>query len=488
VSGAKKSVTNIAILVGNSEYATQTALPCCRNDVVALCEVLNAMGKYETVHEIHDVDADALKTQIRAILDGYSSLEEVFFYFSGHGFLNDGEFFCCALNFDARRPNETGLSTGDLHTLLRAVSPNLVIKVIDACSSGMLHVKSDNDWFPVQKGGLNNFVEIASCLDTQESLPGDPLSEFTESFLLAALRKTEGTVFYTDIIATLRDEFLGNNSHTPHFVSQGTGREVFLLEAKRLEQFREAFKGKWLLGTHEDIPIVQAQDMIATEPTLLEMLKIAEGKIAKPDQIQSVVNGFFSRLQEKVSAQEFSDFFDVSVSEHPDFREPTARGFIIRVLSKESRLDNFVTATINRTVKRRRDPFGLNLGVLYTSLYGNDDDIVETHDLSLNYKMDKAQLNITFNPKYKSFRQIVLVVTCAPSLEQCYIFEIATQHSLTNWNEYDNEGTEVTRRWYKIAWNESFDGLVEKITGQMREVIHKHLEAAANRLAKEQGE
>jgi caspase domain-containing protein len=485
----KQSVTKIAILVGSAQYDTQAALPCCRNDVEALCELLKATEKYETIKLIHDANADDLKTQLRTVLYGYTSVEEIFYYFSGHGFLSDGEFFCCAQNFDPRRPNETGLSTRDLHTFLRTANPELVVKVIDACSSGMLHIKSDNGWFPGTKGGLNNFVEIASCLDSQDSLPGDPLSEFTAGFLLATLRKTEGTVFYTDVVATLRDEFLGNYNQTPHFVSQGTGREVFLDDANQLEKFRAPFKEKWKLSVQEEVPTVAEHDIISAEPTLLEMLKVAEEKIAKPDQIQLVVNDFFNRLRERLSAQEFADFFDVHVSEHSDFYEPTARGFIIRVLSKENRLDNFVTAIINKTIRRRQDPFGINnLSMLYASMARNDEDIVETHDLHLNYRMDKAQLNITFTPKYNSLRQIVLVVTCAPSLENCYIFEIATQHSLTNWSEYDSEGSEITRRWYKIAWNDSFDGIVGKITTQMREVIRSRLEAAANRLAKEQGE
>jgi hypothetical protein len=47
--------------------------------------------------------------------------------------------------------------------------------------------------------------------------------------------KTEGVVFYTDIINTLRDEFIDNNLQTPFFVSQHTGREQFVDDAKRLD-------------------------------------------------------------------------------------------------------------------------------------------------------------------------------------------------------------------------------------------------------------
>jgi hypothetical protein len=75
-----------------------------------------------------------------------------------------------------------------------------VVKVIDACSSGVLLFKTDGSFLPTNKQGFKNVIQIASCLDSQSSLTGDPLSLFTDKFLHAALRKTEGTVYYTDII------------------------------------------------------------------------------------------------------------------------------------------------------------------------------------------------------------------------------------------------------------------------------------------------
>ena len=48
----------------------------------------------------------------------------------------------------------------------------------------------------LKKGAFKNILQIASCLDSQSSLTGDPLSLFTEKFRGAALRKTEGVVYY----------------------------------------------------------------------------------------------------------------------------------------------------------------------------------------------------------------------------------------------------------------------------------------------------
>jgi hypothetical protein len=74
-----------------------------------------------------------------------------------------------------------------------------------------------------------------------------------------------------------------------------------------------------------------------------------------------------------------------------------ARAFIIRVLSKETRPDNFVTATISREeVKRNRwsaIPSAALLG-----MWGDDREYLDVYDLNLNCSMKRAQLRITFTP------------------------------------------------------------------------------------------
>jgi hypothetical protein len=232
-------MANAAILVGNTDYCSLPRLECCRDDILAIKQLLGATDKYEEITIIENTEADVLKSQLRAAIDKIRSPEELFFYFTGHGHQHETEFFFCATNFDSKRPNETGISTTELHTLLKLADAGLVVKVVDACNSGTLLVKSEGGWTPQNKEGFKNLIQIASCLDSQNSLTGNPLSLFTEKFRAAALRKTEGVVFYTDIINTLRDEFIDNNLQTPFFVSQHTGREQFVDDAKRLDGLRK---------------------------------------------------------------------------------------------------------------------------------------------------------------------------------------------------------------------------------------------------------
>ena len=131
-------MANSAIVVGNSEYRNLSKLDCCREDVLAIKLLLEATEKYDEITIIENTDADSFKSQLRTAIDKVQSPDELFFYFTGHGYQQETDFFHCAANFDSKRPNETGVSTTELHTILKLADANLVVKVVDACNSGTL--------------------------------------------------------------------------------------------------------------------------------------------------------------------------------------------------------------------------------------------------------------------------------------------------------------------------------------------------------------
>ena len=465
---------NIAILVGNTEYRTLGPLACCGEDLVAIQELIESTGKFQTVEVLLNQDSSQLKDRIRFTVDAHSNIEEIFFYFTGHGYQNEADFFFCGTNFDVHRPNETGLSNDELHTLLRPANADLMVKIIDACSSGALLFKTDGSVVPVIKQGFKNVIQIASCLDSQSSLTGDPLSLFTERFVSAALRKTDGTVYYMDIIGALRDEFLNNHSQTPHFVSQGTGREYFVENAKRLD----AMRAKLSEPDSETEQPAPATSIVPPELTPLALLENAEKRFAKKDRAIAFISDLFTKVSERATSDTlWGDLFQSEITIHPDFREPTTRSFIIRVLKGEKRPDNFVTAAISK--QHGNFPFGIaSVAAMLT-------DSVANYDLELNCSLDQAQLKLTLTPRFVSLKMFVLVITCAPSLEICYVFEMLSQHSLLDWGQFDSQGSELVRRWYKKGWTESSDGLVNQIFAKLHDAIQENVDSTAKILAEE---
>ena len=472
-------MANIAILIGNISYRNLSTLECCHDDLISIKELLEATKKYNDISVIEDADADSIKTKIRIIIDNSEPIDELFFYFTGHGYHNEVDFFFCPSNFDVKRPNETGVSTAELHTLLRLANANLIVKVIDACNSGTSLIKSDQNIILQSKDGFKNIIQIASCLDSQYSLTGDPLSLFTEKFRDAAFRKTEGIVYYTDIINTLRDEFMNNDSQTPFFISQHTGREQFVDDAKLLDDARKKVEAD--RTARLETPQMIQQDL-PHHPTLLDRLRIADSKVAKPDVITKFVGDFFNDLTSNISNEDFTDFFEIQVLEHPDFKEDTSENFIISILSKEKRGDNFVTAEHSRRL-RRINPLGASASIF--NRYTDDDAFEENWYLSLNCRMEKCQIKISFTPKFLNLQRVNLVVSCAPSLNNCYIFEVITQHMLSDFGKFDPIGPEASKRWWKLSWGQSPNNVVKKISEKLIDIVHEQLENAEKRLPQE---
>lgn len=469
---------NIAILVGNTEYRSLAEIGCCRADVVAMRELLDATQKYEAIEIIENADANDLKTKIRAAIDKIKSPTEIFFYYTGHGYSYDDEFFYCATNFDSNRPNETGLSTTELHTLLRLANADLVIKVADACNSGTHLVKADIGLTLQNKQGFKNLIQFSSCLDTQSALTGHPLSLFTQKFRNAALSKTDGVVYYTDVIAVLRDQFIGNDAQIPYFVSQTTGREQFVDDAHKLDKLRQALEQNET-ATASALTVAQSAPP-ASPPTLADLLSTAEVRLVTPELLSTFVATLFDNLKDQLAKTDIAEFFQLEFDEHDDFSEPTAERPIIDVLYREKRADNFVTAEFSRK-RRRTNPLFGSMAIAFAGLY-DDEQYIETYDLKLNCKMSRAQLRVTLTPKFSTLQRIVLVVTCAPSLEICYVFEIATQHMLRDFGKYDTDGTKAVQRWYKFGWRESTDGVVKKISDTLSSLVQSHIEDTAKRL------
>ena len=477
--GELLAMSNIAILIGNSHYASQPELTCCATDVEAMAELLHATEKFDKLRKLTNASSDQIRAAVRHELEGTDSVDEFYFYFSGHGIHIKTDFFYCGTEFDTARPNETGLSNTELHTLLRAHNPKLVVKVIDACNSGTTLIKADVALISDGKGVLNNVIQIASCQSSQFSLAGNPLSLFTKHFCQAACRKESGPVYYTDIINTIRDDFLDDDDQTPHFVSQGSGREKFVADVANLAEYRVEFTKKWEPAAAMN---TAAETANTTSQTMLHLIKEAESHFVAPEQADDYISRLFDGIIKRINTDDFSEFYNIEVVEHDDYEEQTARNFIIRCLSQEIRPDNFVTATVTRD---RRNSNHLSsfasVAAGLSSIYG--DDTIEKWHLRLNCSIKRAQIKITLTPKYKSLNQIRLVISCAPSLNSCYIFEISTRHLRSDWDSFDEAGAKIDRNWFERAWNEDNRHLVDAICDRIHKAIKNHVEGTARRLA-----
>ena len=457
-------MNSFAVLIANVNYDHQSALDCCANDIKAIEELLVATEKYESVNVIEDANSTRLKEELRVLFDEQKDIDEVFFYFSGHGFANDDDFYFCATDFRSDRPNQTGLSTSDLHVMLRALNAKLVVKVIDACASGKRLIKSDLNIFNSNAKGLNNLIQMAACMDTQVALGGPKLSPFTDAFRNATLQKESGPIYYTDIRNYLRDEYIYSPSQIPYFIGQETGREKFVEDAKILGSIRNSVLGNSLSEETESETDTDdgAKPDIATKLKQIEE-SFADKEIA--DQfIDKVVTSVFQRVEREDS---FKPFFEVETSSSSGYEDTADESFIVRTLSKVDRLDQLVSAGSN-TYTKQSNP-------LLSPLFDPPKRVTEYY-VVLNCTLTTAQLTVKLTPNFKSLSRIFLTLTFVPSLPKCYLFLSVTTQARQGWeDEFDTYSDDKQRKWFQADWSDDPSWIVEQVLELLKECSEKNI-------------
>lgn len=87
---------NLAIIIGISEYDTQSNLPSCKNDANYFFQLLKTSQKYDDILYItENTDSNSIMDALDDYINKHSNSEinEIFLYFSGHGYFNEEEFY-----------------------------------------------------------------------------------------------------------------------------------------------------------------------------------------------------------------------------------------------------------------------------------------------------------------------------------------------------------------------------------------------------------
>ena len=112
-----------------------------------------------------------IKRRIVEFVEKYKGKEinELIFYFSGHGERFNDDFFYLPSDFDRKKRHTTGLQNSELDVWIKTLSPQLCVKIVDACFSGTQYIKSESS---VEAGWKNYIWRIPQAKFKNIRVPG----------------------------------------------------------------------------------------------------------------------------------------------------------------------------------------------------------------------------------------------------------------------------------------------------------------------------
>lgn len=335
----------LAIVIGITDYEHLKRLAACGNDAQAVQSLLTATGDYPDICFIEaSATAATAKAKVVKFITSHQSdkVEELFFYFSGHGDRSEGDFFYAFYDYQADRREATGLRNSELDELIRNLAPELTVKVVDACFSGSTYIKaSEEDLTPIiQKSATSNELKrvyfFFSSAENEKSLAGPKLSYFTQC-LLEVLSRQSGLVRYRDLMASVADEMHVRGWPKPLFVTQSTGLEHFAYVGEdAILAVQDSLKlllppvpedSKDLQASSTESSQVMVQSPLHAQSPTLAMIAAAKAQEIYCTKEEAISNLELLQVLKDLSRwpSEFRDAYDMQVKSISEVEVPNAQ-------------------------------------------------------------------------------------------------------------------------------------------------------------------
>lgn len=320
---ALSEAVNLGIFIGVSQYESPAyeALPACDKDVELMHAVAIEIKKFDKAIILKNEKSSIIKDQIISLIEEYKGrkINEIVFYFSGHGERVEEQYYYVLNDFQEQRKNSTGLSEDYLDGLIREAKPRVFTKIIDACFSGTKYIKDsrENKERILQKQAgkleLENIYYFFSSRDNQASYADRKgMSYFTDQ-LISCILDQERDVRYIDLSKELADAFSADSdTQQPIFVMQGSYLDGFgKISTQQISQLMNKIGFKT-----ETTAVPEKSDEKNESHSLAEKLKaisVRSGTICFDEKtIESLLGGFQDSLEKSIPKY-VKDAFDLNI-------------------------------------------------------------------------------------------------------------------------------------------------------------------------------
>lgn len=437
-------MARLGVVIGVSENLPPLiSLTACQNDGAAMAAVLKETGRFDDILTLigsTDTASINVKSRLTNFIEKYknSAVEELVFYFSGHGDFAGDEFYHILSDYQPGARNRTSLANSELDGMMRGLAPALFVKIVDACHSGTSYIKNGeglNDYLKAAGSGFKDVYFLYSSQTNEMSWTAGRLSAFTTSILTAIGRQNSGSIRYRDIMSAVSDDFEASGNQTPQFVTQADFTQTFCEASAAMQA---------LVNSHLPKPIAAPAPAPAPVPSgkntsLVARIKQTEENFCTREQAAAAVERLRESFAKAVLPDELAEIFK--------WQETTSEelvGDAVAVgewLSKHADRSFFAIPTYRtETYKRRvpKDPFSFR--TLTWRLTDEETKLVDTtRQVVSGYKKTTTmpsfeKIILRLEPKFKSVTPQECYVLPLVSTTDMRLFWAFRQFHRSDWD------------------------------------------------------
>ncbi len=168
-AGSAEAGRRVALVIGNSAYASVSALENPKNDAAALAETLRSIG-FDEVRELTDLDHTGFRRALRDFTALATGAETAVIYYAGHGVEVEGRNYLVPVDATLSEATDTEFEAIPLDSARTAVSgaTQLRLVILDACRNNPFKLASAGGTRSVGRGlarvepGANEIVAYAA--------------------------------------------------------------------------------------------------------------------------------------------------------------------------------------------------------------------------------------------------------------------------------------------------------------------------------------
>lgn len=482
---------SIAILVSVSDYDHGVgSLPACKNDVALIKTVLEYSNRFDDILEVDTKESSpTVKRKIAEFIKKYhnTDINEVLFYFSGHGANNQNDVLFLLKDFQELKQNTTSLPNSEIDDQVRTLNPVLFTKIIDACYSGAQYIKSQEDFSSQINKGKGKFRKIYFMFSSQQdqmSFASDKISDFTASFGRSICEAENAPLRHRDIISSIADEFSENNKSTstsqiPIFVIQADHTEIFVEVTDELKQALHRF--------FDDPKILDGDGVEETDEakpaklSIIDRIKLDADKYCTKEEAFEVINQIKEQFFSFKLEGDLEGLYEIRLGALTE-DVPSAEGIGNWLSSNDKNKDYFARPKIRQETYERRVPvdpikelytsslFSYNRGNLFSNSNADGYKLISdvrtvVSGFEQTNTMEFEYLRILLEPKYPNVNQASCLIVPIFTVNKLRFFWANSHYRRVDWDRWS--------RVSPIAWSTDVCDIKNHaaVIGMMKRII-----------------